>query len=63
MSRERRAGAAREADPVGDSGDPGADEEGGVKIGNAKGVAAVCHLYGRTLSYTNMARHQRTCML
>ena len=58
--REERACVAREADPVGDSEDPSADEGERERGGRTRGRVAVCQLYGSTLSYTNMARHQRT---
>ena len=56
--RSRQGGtAADNGDEVGASG-----ERVGRSTGErARGRVAECQLCGRTLSYTNMARHQRSC--
>ena len=53
--REIRKDGSGEAGPVGDCRD-----EGGVERGRrTRGRVAMCQLCGRTLSCTNVARHQR----
>ena len=56
--RDRRGGTVADVGEV--SGASG--ERGGGSTGERTGGrVAECQLCGRTLSYTNMARHQRSC--
>ena len=60
----RRCRERRRADTGGSEGDVGAGGGNGSEArvgGRTRGKVAECQLCGRTLSYSNMARHQMSC--
>ena len=59
--RGRGAGAEDGGEGVGRSQMDGGVRRGGGSGTRTRGRVAECQLCGRTLSYTNMARHQRSC--